>query len=212
MGGLLYWFFGSSGTAAASIAGDIKLTAEKYWHQKILGESEEDEEASKELASERQKIDEEVEKYIDEGDDSIEDKIVKKREKSRAKNDDGFIGKIARHVNPIAVALGPVQKNLAMTMMPLRMVRYTLFWQDRIFTLWLYIALLVLTLILAILPWGMIPITAAAASASVSSALTCTLSAERLTRTEERRGKRCKSTRKRMTQARTPSWKRTEKS
>ena len=156
VGGLLYWFFGSSGTAAASIAGDIKLTAEKYWHHKILGESEEDEEASKELASERQKIDEEVEKYIDEGDDSIEDKIVKKREKSRAKNDDGFIGKIARHVNPIAVALGPVQKNLAMTMMPLRMVRYTLFWQDRIFTLWLYIALLVLTLILAILPWGMI--------------------------------------------------------
>ena len=65
-----------------------------------------------------------------------------------------MMGKITAAVNPVAKVLGPIQTKLAMGVVPLRMVRYMLFWQDRIFTMWLYLALVLLTLLLALIPWG----------------------------------------------------------
>ena len=147
----------SAENAMAYIKKDLKSHAETYWHKKILGESEDDEiKVSKELAEEKARIGEQVAAFIDDGDDSVEEKIVKMREAQRQREDLSLMGKMALSVNPVAAALGPVQSQLAALVVPLRMVRYTLVWQDRILTLWLYLAILLVTLVLALIPWGLL--------------------------------------------------------
>ena len=218
--------------------GVVQVTAEGYWQEKILGESEADGETAEELYEEQAKIAEQVKPaahllhvlpllhlfacsrlpyssflaqqvaaYVDDGDDSVEDKIHKRRNSERAvsgaladtpqshplvsqsphasrpctccsrlnasagcshiplplhptplgqREELTMMGKITAAVNPVAKVLGPIQTKLAMGVVPLRMVRYLLFWQDRIFTMWLYLALVLLTLLLALIPWGIL--------------------------------------------------------
>ena len=54
-----------------------------------------------------------------------------------------------QRVRQVSATVGPWRLPV-----PLRTVRYTLFWQDRIFTMWLYLCIVLLTLVLALIPWG----------------------------------------------------------
>lgn len=125
------------------------------WRERILGETGDDGETAKELDKERETVKAEVAAFVDDGDDSlIEERIVAAREEQRAKEGLGVAGRLAQSVNPVARALGPLQAKLAKAVVPLRAIRYILFWQDRFLTSWLCIGLALLALVLAIVPWA----------------------------------------------------------
>lgn len=64
------------------------------------------------------------------------------------------MGRLADRVNPVAVALGPVQVILAQAVVPLRKIRYLFFWQDRFLTTWLCLGLIVFFFISLLMPWS----------------------------------------------------------
>jgi len=98
-----------------------------------------------------------MEEYIDEGDDSPQEKLEKQRAKEKAAEAKGGVfSRVSGLLNPVAAALGPVQSILAGIVPQVRKVRYLLFWSDRILTLWLVIALLAVSVVLALIPWGFV--------------------------------------------------------
>ena len=56
-------------------------------------------------------------------------------------------------LNPLAPILGPVQNLLGSVLQPCRFVNSLLHWEDTALTSWLYLALMVLGVVLAVLPW-----------------------------------------------------------
>ena len=97
-----------------------------------------------------------VAEFIDEGDDSPEERIAKRRAKEREKESHSTWVRLNQTFNPVAKFLTPVQAGLAELVPKVRQVRYALMWNDRILTFWLAAALAVLTLILALIPWGLL--------------------------------------------------------
>ena len=147
--------FWSASAAVDFIKTDVRHSAEDYWREKMLGDAPgtEMDGSSAELAKEKAGVEAEVAAFIDQGDDSIAEKIVKRRVLERKHESQTMMERVAITLNPVAVALGPLQKTLASVLVPLRAIRYALFWQDRIVTTWLCLALAALTLVNALLPW-----------------------------------------------------------
>ena len=59
-------------------------------------------------------------------------------------------------INPLAPVLGPIQRALGSVVIHTRSIRRIVTWEDAYMTTWLYAALVVLTLVLLIIPWGLI--------------------------------------------------------
>ena len=63
---------------------------------------------------------------------------------------------MARALNPLDAFLGPVQAKLGKVMTHLRYAQRLLSWHDRAVTLWLYLALVVLTAVMVLIPWTLV--------------------------------------------------------
>ena len=154
--------FWTARAAKAHIGSNLVASTEKYYCEQILGddnlgEGQESMSASAvELTTAKVKTQKEVDEFIDSGDDTVEEKIAKKRQRERMHEGQTFMGKMADRLNPVAVALGPMQIILAQVVVPLRAVRYLLFWQDRQLTAWLCLVLMALALVNMIVPWGLL--------------------------------------------------------
>merc|ERR1712185_866707 len=100
---------------------EVEHTTCAYWNEKILGALEDGQKREETLDYQQQLIRQEVAEFIDEGDDTVEEKIEKQRAKERAKEATPL--QVTNMLNPMAVALGPVQCLLRELIPKLRLVR-----------------------------------------------------------------------------------------
>jgi len=136
---------------------EIKDAANEYYHHLIFGNVAEGERVEETLEFQQKRIRDEVAEWVDEGDDTVEERLQKQRAKERAKKAKGNpLGKLGSALNPLAIALTPVQAALREIIPQVRLVRHLLYWQDRILTAWLALAIILTGIALALVPWGFV--------------------------------------------------------
>lgn len=123
-----------------------------HWMEKILGG---DSDVAKEQTWEYQQgvVRAEVATFIVEGGYSVEEGIAKEQQSSELQKEGGAMRIV---FNPMATALGPVQRKLAILVPMVRQMKNALLWKDRILTFWITTAVVMVTFILALIPWGIV--------------------------------------------------------